>query len=55
VTVLVQPVDAAVLAYFIFGETLTPVQTLGGALALVGIVIAQRGQTSVVTPVQAAA
>ncbi|HUO12844.1 MAG TPA: EamA family transporter [Caulobacteraceae bacterium] len=44
VTVLVQPVAAAALAYFIFGETLTPLQTLGGALALVGIVIAQRGQ-----------
>jgi drug/metabolite transporter (DMT)-like permease len=42
VTVLVQPVAAAVLAYFIFGETLTPLQALGGAVALTGIVIAQQ-------------
>jgi drug/metabolite transporter (DMT)-like permease len=42
VTVLVQPVAAAVLAYFIFGETLTPLQALGGAVALGGIVIAQQ-------------
>jgi drug/metabolite transporter (DMT)-like permease len=44
VTVLVQPVAAAVLAYFIFGETLTPLQALGGAVALGGIVIAQQGR-----------
>jgi drug/metabolite transporter (DMT)-like permease len=42
VTVLVQPVAAAVLAYFIFGETLTPLQALGGAVALAGVVIAQQ-------------
>src|SRR6202012_6304730 len=42
VTVLVQPVAAAVLAYFIFGETLTALQALGGAVALAGIVIAQQ-------------
>ena len=42
VTVLVQPLAAAVLAYFIFGETLTPLQALGGAVALAGIVIAQQ-------------
>ena len=42
VTVLVQPVAAAVLAYFIFGETLTPLQALGAAVALAGIVIAQQ-------------
>jgi drug/metabolite transporter (DMT)-like permease len=43
VTVLVQPVAAAVLAYFIFGEALTPLQAAGGALALAGIVVAQQG------------
>ncbi len=44
VTVLVQPVAAAALAYMIFGEQLTLLQTAGGALALLGVVIAQRGQ-----------
>ena len=44
VTVLVQPVAAALLAYLIFGETLTWLQTVGAGLALVGIVVAQRGQ-----------
>jgi drug/metabolite transporter (DMT)-like permease len=39
--VLVQPVAAALLAYAVFGEALGPVQTLGGVLALAGVVIAQ--------------
>jgi len=39
--VLVQPVAAALLAYAVFGEAMTPVQTLGGVLALAGVVIAQ--------------
>ncbi len=42
VTVLVQPVAAASLAYVLFGEALTPLQTAGGALALVGVVVAQQ-------------
>jgi drug/metabolite transporter (DMT)-like permease len=42
VTVLVQPVIAAVIAYFLFGETLTPLQAAGAAVALAGIVIAQQ-------------
>jgi drug/metabolite transporter (DMT)-like permease len=42
VTVLVQPVAAAVLGYMIFSETLTPLQGAGGALALAGVVIAQQ-------------
>jgi len=50
VTVLVQPVAAALLAYLIFGETLTVLQTLGGGLALLGVVIAQRGQAKVAAP-----
>ena len=47
VTVLVQPVAAAALAYAVFGEQLTWLQALGGALALTGVVIAQRGQPRV--------
>jgi drug/metabolite transporter (DMT)-like permease len=46
VTVLVQPVAAAILGYLVFGESLTVLQTLGGAMALIGVVIAQRGQVS---------
>jgi drug/metabolite transporter (DMT)-like permease len=41
--VLVQPVMAAGLAYWLFGETLTPLQTAGAVVALLGVVIAQRG------------
>ena len=47
VTVLVQPVAAAALAQVIFGEHLNLVQALGGALALGGVVAAQRGQPRV--------
>jgi drug/metabolite transporter (DMT)-like permease len=39
--VLVQPVAAALLAYAVFGEAMTPLQSLGGVLALAGVVIAQ--------------
>ena len=39
--VLVQPVAAALLAWWVFHETLTPLQALGGALALGGVVLAQ--------------
>jgi drug/metabolite transporter (DMT)-like permease len=42
VTVLVQPVAAAALAWLIFNETLTPLQAAGGAVALVGVVLAQQ-------------
>jgi drug/metabolite transporter (DMT)-like permease len=42
VTVLVQPVFAATLAYLLFSEVLTPWQTAGGLLALVGVVFAQQ-------------
>ncbi|HTX47942.1 MAG TPA: EamA family transporter [Caulobacteraceae bacterium] len=45
VTVLVQPVAAALLAYLMFGETLTWLQTVGAGVALAGIVVAQRGQS----------
>ncbi len=39
--VLVQPVAAALLAYTVFGETMTPLQTFGGVLALAGVIAAQ--------------
>lgn len=42
VTVLVQPVAAAALAYALFGETLAPLQVAGAALALLGIITAQQ-------------
>lgn len=41
VTVLIQPIAAAVLGWLIFAETLTPVQALGGAVVLAAIVLAQ--------------
>lgn len=44
VTILIQPVVAALLGWWVFGETLTPVQALGGALVLAAVVLAQRSQ-----------
>jgi len=41
VTILIQPVVASLLGWWIFGETLTPIQALGGALVLGAIVMAQ--------------
>jgi drug/metabolite transporter (DMT)-like permease len=41
VTILVQPVVAGLVSWWVFGETLTPVQALGGALVLAAIVLAQ--------------
>jgi len=41
VTVLVQPVVAALLGWSIFGEIFGPMQALGGAIALCGVVLAQ--------------
>jgi drug/metabolite transporter (DMT)-like permease len=41
VTILVQPVIAGLVSWWAFGETLTPVQALGGALVLAAIVLAQ--------------
>jgi drug/metabolite transporter (DMT)-like permease len=40
--VLVQPVVAAVLGWLIFAEAVTPLQGLGGAVALAGVMLAQR-------------
>lgn len=41
VVVLVQPVVAAVLGWVLFAERVTPVQALGAAIALTGVVLAQ--------------
>ena len=41
VTVLIQPVVAALLGWLIFAETLTPVQAMGGGVVLAAIVLAQ--------------
>jgi drug/metabolite transporter (DMT)-like permease len=41
VVVLIQPVVAAVLGWWIFAESLGPWQAVGGALALSGVVLAQ--------------
>jgi drug/metabolite transporter (DMT)-like permease len=41
VIILIQPIVAGLLSWWIFGETLTAVQALGGALVLVAILLAQ--------------
>ena len=41
VTVLIQPVVAALLGWLIFAETLTPMQAVGGVVVLGAIVLAQ--------------
>jgi drug/metabolite transporter (DMT)-like permease len=38
----VQPVVAAGLGWAVFGERVTPVQALGAAVLLAGVVLAQR-------------
>jgi drug/metabolite transporter (DMT)-like permease len=50
VTVLVQPVVAALLAFLLFSEVLTPLQCAGGALALAGVVVAQQAPGGRVKP-----
>jgi drug/metabolite transporter (DMT)-like permease len=49
VTILVQPVVAAILGWVLFAEALTPVQALGGALVLGAVVLAQRSRTQTKT------
>lgn len=44
VTILIQPIVAALLGWWVFGETLTPVQAAGGALVLAAVVLAQRSR-----------
>jgi drug/metabolite transporter (DMT)-like permease len=55
VTVLIQPVVAALLGWLIFAETLTPVQALGGAVVLAAIVLAQWSSTQKKTGAEAEA
>lgn len=43
VSLLVQPVAAAILAWLLLAEALGPIQALGGAVVLVGIALARRG------------
>ena len=38
----IQPVTSIVAAFLLFGEWLTPVQLLGGAMVIAGILIMQR-------------
>jgi drug/metabolite transporter (DMT)-like permease len=39
--VLVQPVVAAILGWLVFAEAVTPLQALGGTVALAGVMLAQ--------------
>lgn len=51
VVVLVQPVVAAALGWLLFGEQVTPLQALGAAVALVGVVLAQLAARPATNPV----
>ncbi|MET0748791.1 MAG: DMT family transporter [Rhizobium sp.] len=42
-TLLLQPVVAAILAWILLSETIGPLQAIGGAIVLAGILIARRG------------
>ncbi len=53
VVILVQPVLTAVLGWLIFAETMGPLQMLGGAAALAGVVIAQFAATKTPAPASA--
>jgi drug/metabolite transporter (DMT)-like permease len=46
VALLGEPIGATILAWFLFGETLTLAKVIGGALILTGIVIAVKGERS---------
>lgn len=50
VTILIQPVVAALLGWLVFGETLTPIQAMGGVLVLAAVVLAQRSQRTKAAP-----
>jgi drug/metabolite transporter (DMT)-like permease len=41
---MTEPPIAAIFAWIVLGEILTPVQMLGGAVMLVGIVVAQQAR-----------
>ena len=42
----VEPIWTIVLAGILFGERLTPIQLVGGALILIGVVLSQTGSMS---------
>jgi len=42
-TLLLQPVVAAILAWWILTESVSPLQTVGGLIGLVGILVSRRG------------
>ncbi|MCB5200870.1 DMT family transporter [Neorhizobium sp. T786] len=42
-TLLLQPVVAAILAWWILAEAVTPLQATGGIIVLIGILVARRG------------
>lgn len=46
----VEPIYTIVLASLLFGERLTPVQLVGGAMVIIGVVIAQTGKPRGSTP-----
>lgn len=54
VTVLVQPVVAAILGWQVFGERVVPLQVLGAAILLTGVVLAQRSQRPSPVPLEPA-
>ncbi len=43
VSLLIQPLTAAIAAWIIFNETLSPIQTLGASILLMGIYMSKRG------------
>lgn len=48
---MAEPVLAAGVAFVVLGEALSPVQLLGGAVVLTGIVLAETARTPRVVPV----
>ena len=51
VSLLVQPVTAALVAWVLFNERIGPLQAVGGMIVLVGIMLARRGARGGDTPV----
>jgi drug/metabolite transporter (DMT)-like permease len=43
VGLLLQPALAAIIAWFVFGESLSPLQLSGGLVVILGIYFARRG------------
>jgi len=46
VFILGEPIGASLLAYFIQGETITPIQAFGAGFILIGVLIASRAETA---------